>query len=377
MGKLERTDNPRDLGLDPKRLQRAYRLFDQWTESGEPPMPGAALLVGRGDQYLSPRFFGRMGPEPDAVPLRHDGIFLTASITKPVVYLAAMQLVEEGRLALSDRVVRYISDFGSHHKDETRIIHLMTHTSGLPDMLPHDIELRKKHSSLDQFLKGAIGSVPLFPPGTDCRYQSMGTLVTAAIVEQLTREKIRDYLKNQIFAPLGMRHTALGCDGLDVSRLVRVETRYGPESADWDWNSNYWQQLGAPWGGLFTTPEDFALLCHSILDDVGDRSRILSRSGLLAMRTNQLPMLRGMSDTVIRSQRWGLGWKLNTPDGSSDEFGDLLGLDVFGHTGATGTMVWLDPQTRLFCIQFTTGVRSKAPWRQVVISNIIAASLEK
>src|SRR4029078_493144 len=101
------------------------------------------------------------------------GLFLMSSLTKPVVYLAAMILVERGLLNLSDKVTRYIPDFAAHHKEETLVLHLFTHTSGLPDILDNNIELRKAHAPLSKFIEHAIrDTVPLFPPGTNLKYQS-------------------------------------------------------------------------------------------------------------------------------------------------------------------------------------------------------------
>lgn len=137
------TAAPAELGFDAARLQRAYDLLDAGTKAGD--VPGGAIVVGRGGQMVAPRFFGRMGPEPDAEPIRDDALFLMASITKPVVYLAAMILVERGLLNLTDPVTRYFPDFAAHHKEDTLVIHLFTHTSGLPDMLPNNVELRRAH----------------------------------------------------------------------------------------------------------------------------------------------------------------------------------------------------------------------------------------
>src|SRR5947209_2392579 len=81
---------PQDIGLDPKRLQAAYDLMEEWTAGPNAPVPGGAVLVGRSGKALAPRFFGRQGPEADAAPIRPDAMFYLASVTKPVIYLAAM-----------------------------------------------------------------------------------------------------------------------------------------------------------------------------------------------------------------------------------------------------------------------------------------------
>ncbi|MBN9117795.1 MAG: serine hydrolase, partial [Planctomycetes bacterium] len=93
---------PEDIGIDAKQLRRAYDLLDAWTAGKDAPVPGGAIIVGRHGKVLSPHFSGRQGPEPDAPPVRKDGMFLMASITKPVVYTAAMMLVERGLLNLTD-----------------------------------------------------------------------------------------------------------------------------------------------------------------------------------------------------------------------------------------------------------------------------------
>src|SRR5436190_14898117 len=102
---------PEDIGLDAKQLRVAYDLLEKWTTGKEAPVPGGAILVGRNGKAVAPRFFGRMGPEPDAGPIRKDAMFYLASVTKPVIYTSAMLLVERGLLNLSDRVTRYVPKF--------------------------------------------------------------------------------------------------------------------------------------------------------------------------------------------------------------------------------------------------------------------------
>src|SRR5207249_7966451 len=167
-----------------------------WTTGADSPVPGGAIVVGRGGRHVSPRFFGRQGPEPDAPPLRHDSLFLLASITKPITYLGALLLVERGQLNLTDRVTRYVPEFAAHGKQDTLVLHLFTHTSGLPDMLPNNAELRRQHAPLAKFLEGAIrDTVPLFKPGTQLRYQSMGTAVVAEIVQRLSGKPLAEFLR--------------------------------------------------------------------------------------------------------------------------------------------------------------------------------------
>src|SRR5688572_91806 len=189
---------PAEIGLDERRLEAAYDRLDEWTSGKDAPIPGGTILVGRKGKVVEPRFFGRQGPEAGAPPIRRDSIFLLASITRPVVYMGGLMLVERGLLNLSDPVTRYIPDFAAHHKENTLVQHLFTHTSGLPDMLPRDKELRAAKAPLEKFIEGAIkDTVPLFPPGTSFSYQSMGTLTVAEIIQRITGQGIHDYINRR------------------------------------------------------------------------------------------------------------------------------------------------------------------------------------
>jgi CubicO group peptidase (beta-lactamase class C family) len=355
----------------------AYDLLEKWTIGPDAPVPGGAILVGRHGKIVPPRFFGRQGPGPDAPSIRHDGMFLLASITKPIAYLGAMLLVERGRLNLSDPVVRYLPEFAAHQKEkeEVLVVHLFTHTSGLPDMLPNNLELRKAHTPLKQFLTLAVTETKLkFKPGTQQSYQSMGTAVVAEIIQRLSGQPIDEYLRREIFEPLGLKSTGLGSRGFPHERLVRVEDPDYQVGTNFSWNSEYWQQLGVPWGGMFSTPEDFAVLCQVMLSGgTWGGVRLLSPAAVQMMTTNRLNDQPDLPEPVRRTQPWGLGWRLNHL-GRPESWGDLLGRHVFGHTGATGTTAWMDPRTKGFCLLFTTALRSKAPWRLVHLANAVAAA---
>ncbi len=366
---------PKDIGIDARRLQVAYDLLERWTTGPDAPIPGGAILVGRAGTIVPPRFFGRQGPEPDAPPIRPDAMFLLASITKPITYMGGMILVERGLLNLNDRVTRYIPEFAAHRKEEVLVHHLFTHTSGLPDMLSNNMQLRREHAPLSRFLDGAIrDTAPLFRPGTRLSYQSMGTAVVAEIIQRLSGLPIAAFLRREIFEPLAMTSTALGSRGFPRERLVRVQVPDEQAGTDFSWNSEYWQTLGVPWGGLFSTPEDFAIICQLML--AGGRYggvRLLSPATVTLMTTNRLEDLPDLPEPVRRTQPWGLGWRLNHL-AMPESWGDLLGRHVFGHTGATGTLVWIDPRIQAFCILLTSAPYARAPWRLVHLSNAVAAA---
>lgn len=368
---------PDEIGFEAARLQVAFDLLARWTEGPDAAIPGAAIIVGRNGRAIEPRFFGRQGPEADAEPLRRDGSFLLASITKPLTYLAAMLLVERGLLSLTDRVTKYLPDFAAHHKDETLVFHLFTHTSGLPDMLPNNMELRREHAPLSRFVEAVIRDTPpLFPPGTNLSYQSMGTLIVAELVERLSGVSLPEFLNREIFSPLGLTGTSLGSGLLSAERLVRVQITPETAGGDYHWNSDYWRRLGSPWGGLFSTPDDFAVICQLMLDGGrrGD-AQLVSRATVERMTANRLHDLPDLPEAIRRTQPWGLGWRINSPT-ASDAFGDLVSPHAYGHWGATGTVCWIDPEHQAFCLLFASAQLSNTQWRLIRVSNAVAAALE-
>jgi len=366
--------DPRELGLNPGVLERAFRWLADWTETGEPRLSAAALAVGRGTKRLPARFFGRQGPEADAPPLRHDAIFPVASITKPILYSGFMQLIEEGRAGLTDLVGRHLPRFPAAGKQGVRVIHLLTHTSGLPENLSAHPRLRRAHAGLDEYLEETFNATLNFPPGTDLTYSNPGSLVVAEILRAVTGQSAVDHLTKRIFRPLGMSDTALGAASFDESRLVRVPTGEGTT----DWNGQYWRSLAAPWGGLFTTPDDLAVFALAVLKGLKQGGGFLQPATLRLMSQNLLDTSRlpELSERARRKEGWGIGWKMNAPWGSGGVMVDLLGDHVFGHQGMTGAVLWIDPQTELFCVLLTAAGGIRAPWRMAAVSNIVAAALD-
>lgn len=365
---------PSEIGLDAQRLQVAYDLLEKWTSGPVPDVPGGVIAVGRHGKLVEPRFFGRQSPEADAPPIRRDAMFVLASLSKPITYLGAMQMVERGLFNLSDKVTRHIPDFAAHHKEETLVQHLFTHTSGMPDMLENNAALRKMHAPLSAFITAAIrDTVPLFPPGTSYSYQSMGTLVAAELIQRLSGLTIRDYLKREVFDPLGLKATTLGSRGFDRERIVRLQTP-AYQAPSFGWNSPYWHELGAPWGGLISTPDEFAVLCQLMLNGGEYRgTRLLAPETVRRMTTNRMEDHPDLPDSIRRKHRWGLGWKLNSPT-QEDTLGDLLSSRAYGHLGSTGNLFWIDPERDGFCILFTSAERARAPWRLVHLSNAVSAA---
>lgn len=378
------TAKPHELGLDCDRFDCAMGLIQAWCDEGQ--LPSAGVVVVRGGKTTEPRLFGRQRSTPDSPPIRDDAIFLIASITKPVVATGALLLIERGLISLDDRVEEYVPQFGREGKHAVTIRHLLTHTSGLPDMLPNNLELRAANAPLSEFVAGACGCRLDFLPGRGVQYQSMGFAMLGEIIHVVSGQTCAQFLRDEIFEPLGMHDTALGAaaDWLQgpqsqVDRIadVRLPDEMSGETArHWNWNSSYWRQLGVPWGGLLTTPADLARFGQMMLGRGRfGNEQVVSRSAMLAATRNQLEPMREVPADDRRTRPWGLGWRLNWAAHSAN-FGDLLGPRTYGHWGATGTLMWIDPDLDACVILLTTRPQEPRGTYLARASNAIAAAIK-
>jgi CubicO group peptidase (beta-lactamase class C family) len=340
-----------ELSLDPRRLERLRARMEAAVGAGEAPGISVAIAwEGRAAVLCA----GKEGPEAGAAPVTPETVFLVASVTKPVVAAAVMLLVERGQLALDQPAVEALPEFAEGGKGAVTIRHLLTHTSGLPDMLPENQTLREQHAPLSEFVRRVCQLALEFTPGTRIQYQSMGTATLGAIVERVDGRDLPRFLKEEFFAPLGMEASCLGLEPHLSERIARSDlsvpgtgSDLGGRETDWGWNSDYWHRFGAPWGGMFATPLDLCrfLQMFAAGGAWGD-AQILSAAAVRAMTRSHTDELPEFPEPERRRQSWGLGWRVNR--GPADfPFGDLLSPQAYGHAGATGTMVWNDPASGL------------------------------
>lgn len=356
---------------DASRIERVWNLLRDWNTEGHCRAISAETGSADGDTYSFA--LGQLAAD-DETAVTGDTIFLIASPTKPFVATAIMMLVEQGHLQLDHFVTRYLPEFRGHGKEATRLVHLLTHTSGLPDMLPNNVELRKQHAPLSEYMKHVYDVEPVAKPGTQVHYQSMGILTLAIILEKVTGASLPDYLAEKIFKPIEMESTALGIPDTwaksgHMSRMAWSQVEDRPEATDWGWNSMYWRKLGAPWGGLLSTAPDFGHFCRHLLQIHQGLDGIIAPATLRAMTTNQLTCLADLPDSTIRTMPWGLGWQMNWP-GHPRGFGSLLPAASYGHWGATGTMVWLDPTRGVYGVVLTTEPIDMENRRQIAFGNL-------
>ncbi len=289
------------------RFEEASRLMRAQTDSGE--VAAAVLHVRRSGQELS-RAFGTARVE---LP------FLVASSTKPMTASAVLWLRDRRELALTDTVTKFLPDFRDGERGAVTIHHLLTHTSGLPDMLPENTDLRRRHAPLSDFVARTCRTPLLFRPGEKVSYQSMGILLAAAIVEKVSGEPMPGFMARTIFNPLGMGQTSLGLGGRRVADTAQCQVPEA-ERSDWDWNSSYWRNLAAPWGGAHATARDLGTFLEAFASMGGD---VLPKTTAREMRAIQTGRLR---------PSFGLGWQREP-----GAFGRTCSAETFGHFGSTGT----------------------------------------
>src|SRR5262245_10743732 len=329
-----------EAGMKSEPFKAATRLIEEQVESGL--VGAAALLVSHNGKIAVEQGFGALSRKAGSKPCRSDSIFLVASISKPVTAMAVMRLVDQGKIALDDPAQKYLPEFKGDGRERITIRNLLSHTSGLPDMLPNNIELRKRQAPLKEFVAGALRTPLLFPPGTRVSYQSMGILLASEIAERVSGMPLDRYLQREVFGPLRMRHSSMGIgkrkieDTVQADLPARGDMRMQDTDASWNWNSPYWRNLGVPWGGMHTTVGDINRLLQAMLD----KGRPILQPALgEAMITNQNSKL---------DRPWGLGWEV----GENALF-DGASAKVFGHSGATGTLCWADPDRKMTFVLFT------------------------
>jgi CubicO group peptidase (beta-lactamase class C family) len=296
-----------------------------------------------------------------------DAMFLLGSISKPINVTAVMTLFDQGKFQLDDRVQKFLPAFTGDGRDKVVIRHLLTHTSGLPDQLANNNELRKQHSPLTEFAAQAVRTRLDFAPGTRYQYSSMGILLAARIAELISGSDIPTLVDRTVFERLGMKHSAQGLGRFKLEEMVSCQTEGAapesgggdPQARGWDWNSPYWRKLGAPWGGTHASAPDVGAFLGEFL---AARGKVVKPETARLMVRNHNP--EGLTP---RGLGFGAGIGSGSP-GCSER--------TFGHTGSTGTLCWADPASETICVVLTSLPRRAAqrPPRELAAERVAAAA---
>jgi CubicO group peptidase (beta-lactamase class C family) len=343
-------------GWDKAKLEQAAGVMADWTKDGR--VEGASILVTQGSRQFARDFGTAKGPEP---------VFLLASISKPMTAAAVVTLVDSGQLSLDDTVVKFFPGFTGDGRETITIRNLLTHTAGLPDMLSNDEMLRQNHATLADYREGALKAPLKFPPGTKYSYASMGILLSSEIAQKITGKPIADIVEERVFRPLGMKRMGFGLRGRANATTVPSQaapamTEEGKKTwSDWNWNSSYWRNLGAPWGGALGSAADINRFYREFLDQ---RGTIMKPANEQLMITNQSPL--GVKAS-------GLGFDLPPSIGAP-----ACGPRTFGHNGSTGTYTWADPDTGTICVVLTTLYEAAVrPHPTHLVGDLVAQAVAK
>lgn len=308
--------------------------------------------------------------------------YLVASLTKPIVAMALLKLAGDAEVALTERLGVLLPSFQKSRFRRITLRHLLTHTSGFADMLPNNAELRASHAGLAEFLGQASNTELEFQPATDCRYSSIGFLLIGAIIEKLTNEPLGVFLRKQFFEPLRMTNTWLGLSDANAETILptvlpNTLPNWQESAGDWGWNSRYWRMLGAPWGGLISTSKDLGNFCRMMLQEgtTPNGQQLLPCAVVKAAVRDQTADAARQPTYVGQHRPWGFGWRLQWPSHLAS-FGDFVSHNSVGHWGATGTLMWIDPDHDSFAVILSTMPYEQSQSSIQCLSNAIAICRE-
>lgn len=344
----------------PLDLSAIDRAAQEAVDAGE--VPGAVIVVGQGDRVLYRKAFGFRSLVPAREPMSEETIFDVASLTKVVATTpAVMLLVEEGKVRLDDPLGHYLEEFRSPARKELTVRRLLTHTSGLADLPPND-------AIRGGFPKAAsaLAKAPLqFRPGEGFTYSDTGFILLAEMIRRISGEPLDRFVSRRLFAPLGMRETGFNPGDSLRSRVAPTEilNRHPLRGQVHDPRARF---LGGVAGhaGLFSTADDLSRFCRMLVD--GGRfegHRLFKPSTVRAMWT---PITMG---EVAR----GLGWDIVSP--FSRAIAPFFPMGSVGHTGFTGTAIWLDPASKTYLIVLTNRVHPYGKGNANALRTRVAAAV--
>ncbi len=357
--------------LDSVRLARIDDAVEAAVADGD--LPGAVVLVWSQGRTAYLKAFGRRAVEPQSEPMTVDTIFDLASLTKVVATTTAvMMLVEEGRVRLRAPVAEYLPGFGRHGKERITVGQLLAHVSGLRP----DLDLEQEFDGRETALEHTFDERPVAAPGERFVYSDLNFMLLGEIVARVSGQPLDEFAARRIFEPLGMGETMFLPPAALAGRIAPTEACVGVE---WPCRADAAdavmlrgavhdptaRRMGGVAGhaGLFSTAADLARFGEMVLGGgVREGVRILAPLTVARMTAPATPP--GMGD--VR----GLGWDIDSR--YSANRGDLFPVGSFGHTGFTGTSIWIDPSSRTFVVFLSNRVHPTGGGRVVALRGRVA-----
>jgi uncharacterized protein YbbC (DUF1343 family)/CubicO group peptidase (beta-lactamase class C family) len=332
-------------------------------------LPGAVLLVGHNGQIVYRKAYGKRALVPQAETMTLDTIFDCASVTKVIATTSSlMRLFEQGKFRLNDKVTDHIPEFQGGKSDIT-LRNLFTHFSGLQP----DVPLKPEWTGYDTGINLACATKPAGPPGVRFVYSDINFILLGEIVHRLSGQMLSDYARQNIFLPLGMTETMFLPPASLAPRIAPTERveKTGPPLRGVVHDPSTRAMGGvAGHAGMFSTAADLARFAQMMLNGGElDGVRLFSPLTVAKFTEPQSPP----DQPILR----GLGWDIDSP--YSGNRGELFPIGSYGHTGFTGTSIWIDPSTKSYVILLANSVHPEGrpaltPLRGKV-ATIVAAAL--
>jgi uncharacterized protein YbbC (DUF1343 family)/CubicO group peptidase (beta-lactamase class C family) len=322
-------------------------------------IPGGVVLIGHDGRVVYRKAFGMRSLEPSREAMTTATIFDIASLTKCVATATSvMKLVEEGKIRLNDPVSAYLPEFAKNGKDGITIRELLTHFSGLKE----DLDLKASWKGRDTAYRMAMDEKPVFPPGSRFQYSDINFETLGFVVEKVSGLSLDEYAEKNIFEPLGMGDTRFLPPPQWHPRIAPTEYDENHQMLRGTVHDPTAQRMGGVAGhaGLFSTADDLAKFAQEMLTGF----HVLSPLTVEKMTTPQQPP----TAPVLR----GLGWDIDSPFSSNR--GEFLPVGSFGHTGFTGTALWIDPVTNSYIIILTNAVHPRGGKSQASLRSRIASA---
>ncbi len=341
------------------RLASVDGIIQQAITDGN--IPGAVLVVGHNGAVVYRKAYGKRALEPRQEVMTLDTVFDLASLTKAVATTTAvMQLVELGKVRMNDPVAKYLPEFAPNGKDDITVRQLLIHYSGLEP----DLDLKTPWEGKDTAYRMAYAETPAQIPGSAFVYSDINFIVLGALVEKVSGETLDAYTTKHIFAPLGMTHTRYVPPAAWRPKIAPTQYDENEKMLRGVVHDPTARRMGGVAGhaGLFSTVDDLSKFAQALLNGGGG---ILSAVTVAKMTQPETPP----SAPVLR----GFGWDIDSPFSSNR--GDLLPVGSYGHTGFTGTSLWIDPTTQTYIILLTNAVHPRGKGNAIGLRSKVATEV--
>lgn len=322
-------------------------------------IPGGVVLIGHKGAVVYRKAYGQRSLEPDKEVMTADTIFDLASLTKCIATTTSvMKLVQEGKVRLNDPVAAYLPEFAKNGKRDITVRELFTHFSGLPE----DLDLKTEWKGREAAYQMVMDAKPAFPPGSRFLYSDINFEALGFLVEKVSGMSLNEYAARNVFEPLGMTETRFLPPAAWQPRIAPTEYDENHQMLRGVVHDPTARRMGGVAGhaGLFSTADDLSKFAQELLTG----SHILSRQTVEKMTTPQQPP----TSSVLR----GLGWDIHSP--FSSPRGKIFPIGSYGHTGFTGTSIWIDPVSQSYVILLTNAVHPSGHKSSIVQLRALVAT---